>query len=86
MINCCDTTWIAERIAAKKALIVKYETALDELAGGAQSYQLDTGQSRQLVTKADLGSMRLYIKQLESDISTLEARLGCGRTYVRPAW
>lgn len=86
MIDCCDTTWIEERIAAKKALVVKYETALDALSAGAQSYSLDTGQTRQVVTKANLSEMRNLIRMLENDISTLQARLGCGRAQGRPAW
>lgn len=89
MTDCYDpTAWIRERIAAKKALLIAYETAMTALAGGAQSYQLNTGQTQQLVTKANLGSMRLVVQGLESDIATLEARLGCtgAQIYVRPGW
>ena len=88
MNDCCDDSdWLKERLAAKKALIMAYETAMTALAGGAQSYSLDTGQTRQVVTKANLTEMRNAIAQLESDISTLQQRLyGCGRLYVRPGW
>lgn len=88
MNDCCDDSeWLKARIAAKKAAIVAYETAMTALAGGAQSYSLDTGQTRQVVTKANLTEMRNAIAQLESDISTLQQRLyGCGRLYVRPSW
>lgn len=88
MTDCCDdAAWIEARIAAKKAAIVAYETALTTLAGGAQSYSLDTGQTRQVVTKANLTEIRNVIAQLESDIATLQMRLyGCGRFYVRPGW
>lgn len=86
MIDCCDTTWIEERIAAKKALVVKYEAAIDALSTGAQSYSLDTGQTRQVVTRAGLSEMRNLVRQLEADISSLQARLGCGRVQMRPAW
>ncbi len=89
MSECCDdddAQWLRDRIAAKKALVIAYETAMTALAGGAQSYQLNTGQTQQLVTKANLGSMRLVVNGLESDIATLQARL-CGRAVqVRPAW
>lgn len=88
MTECCDddSQWIRERIAAKKALVIAYETAMTALSTGAQSYQLNTGQTQQLVTKANLGSMRLVVNNLESDIATLQARL-CGATvYVRPGW
>ena len=88
MNDCCDDTafWEA-RLTAKKAAIVAYEAAITAVAGGAQSYSLDTGQTRQVVTKANITEMRNMVAQLESDISTLQQRLyGCGRTYVRPGW
>lgn len=88
MTDCCDDrVWLEERIAAKKAAILAYETAITALASGAQNYSLDTGQTRQVVSKANLTEMRNAIGQLESDIATLQMRLyGCGRFYVRPAW
>lgn len=87
MSDCDDREWLEQRIAAKKAAIVAFETAMSTLAGGAQSYSLDTGQTRQVVTKANLTEMRNAIAQLESDISTLQMRLnGCARFYVRPGW
>jgi hypothetical protein len=88
MNDCCDDSeWLKERIAAKKAQIVAFDAALTALAGGAQSYSLDTGQTRQVVTKANLTELRNVIAQLESDISTLNMRLyGCGRFNVRPGW
>lgn len=88
MTDCCDdAAWLEERIAAKKALIIAFETAITTVAGGAQSYSLDTGQTRQVVTKANLTEVRNLIGQLESDIATLQMRLyGCGRFVVRPGW
>jgi hypothetical protein len=86
-LDCCDDTkWIVERIAAKKALVIQYEAAIAALSTGAQSYQLNTGQTQQLVTRANLGSMRIALRGFESDISTLQARLGCARFQVRPGW
>jgi hypothetical protein len=84
---CCDDPeWILARIEKTKALIVKYEEAVDALSTGAQSYQLDTGQSRQLVQKAQLGDLQRTLSRLESRLGTYEARLGCGRAYGRPGW
>jgi hypothetical protein len=85
--DCCDDRqWILDRIEATKALIIKYEDAVDSLSTGAQSYQIDTGQTRQFVTKAQLGSIQLTISRLESRLSTYQMRLGCARLYVRPGW
>jgi hypothetical protein len=81
-----DLAWTNERIAATKALIVVYEAAVDALASGAQSYQLDTGQTRQLVSKAQLGSLQLTLSRLESRLSTYQQRLGKARFYLRPGW
>lgn len=88
MTDCCDESeWLDARIAAKKAAILAYETALLALAGGAQSYSLDTGQTRQVVSKANLTEMRNVLAQLESDLATLQMRrFGCGRFVVRPGW
>jgi hypothetical protein len=88
MTDCCDdTTWLEERIAAKKARIVKLEAAIDAVADGAQSYSIDTGQTRQVVTRANLSEIRNMITRLESEISTLQQRLyGCGRFQARPGW
>lgn len=88
MNDCCDdSAFLTERIAKKKEQLLKFDDAITALAGGAQSYSLDTGQTRQVVTKANLTEMRNAIAQLESDISTLQQRLyGCGRMYVRPGW
>lgn len=88
MSDCCDDrAFWEERIAKKKEAIIAYETAITAVAGGAQSYSLDTGQTRQVVTKANITEIRNVIAQLESDIATLQMRLyGCARFVVRPAW
>lgn len=89
MTDCCDDdrAWLEQRIAAKKAAILAFEAALMAIAGGAQTYSIDTGQTRQTVTKANVSEMRIMISKLESDISTLQQRLnGCGRFQVRPGW
>jgi hypothetical protein len=81
-----DRQWLEERVTKTKALIVAYEDAMIALAGGAQSYTLDTGQTRQTVTKADVGSMRLMLDALESRLAWLEMRL-CGASIrVTPGW
>jgi hypothetical protein len=85
---CCDENDIwRERLAAKKALLLACDVAITAVLAGAQSYQLNTGQSQQLVTKANVGSVRLLMKQLETEISTLQLRLnGCASFNMRPGW
>lgn len=82
-----DAAFIQERIDATKAQIIAYEDAAVALASGAQSYTLDTGQTRQTVTKLDLTSLQRTIDSLYNRCATLEARLnGSGTITARPAW
>lgn len=82
-----DADFIQSRIDATKAQIVAYEDAATALAGGVQSYTLDTGQSRQTVTKLDLSAIQRAIDSLYNRCATLEARLnGSGTVTVSPAW
>jgi hypothetical protein len=81
-----DAFWLA-RIEAIKLQIVAYEAAMLSLGTGAvQSYQLDTGQTRQLVTKANLASMKLTVESLYNQLSTLEARVCGAGVYARPGF
>lgn len=85
--TCTDRTWLEARLEKTKTLIVAYEDAITSLATGAvQSYQLDTGQTRQLVTKVHLGALQRTLDSLENRYSTLQLRLGCGRSHARPAF
>ena len=80
----------AEEVAAKitrmKATIVLYEDAIDALAGGAQMYSLDTGQTRQTVTRLNLSSLRDTLSALENSLATFVARHYSGSVYARPAF
>lgn len=79
---------IQARITATKAQIDAYEAAALALAtGGVQSYTLDTGQTRQTVTRLDLDAIQKTLDMLYNRCVTLEARLNGGNTSItRPAW
>ena len=81
-------TFLQERIAATKALIVVYEGALTAIVtNGVQRYTLDTGQSRQDVTKIDVPKLNAQLDGLYNRLATQQARLnGSGVTIVRPAF
>lgn len=81
-----NETWLSERLERTKALIVAYEDALEAISSGAQNYTLDTGQTRQVVTKAQLGSIQLTLQRLETRLATLQQRLCGAPQYVRPGW
>jgi hypothetical protein len=80
--------WLDARIAKTKTLIEKYEDAIDALSapGGAESYSLDTGQTRQSVTRANLGSLQATLDSLENRLSTLYARRNGASVNVIPGW
>lgn len=81
-----DCQFLQDRIAATKALILVYEEAFSALAhGGISSYIIDTGQTKQTVTKANIATFSNTLDSLYNRLATMEARAGCGgSTYVRP--
>ena len=88
-MTCCDdeTTWLQARVTNTKLLIEAYETAILQLSTGAvQSYSLDTGQTRQTVTKQQLSQLQNTLEGLYNLYSTLNARLCGAGTVVRPVY
>ena len=82
-----DTAFINDRITATKAAIIAYEDALTALGtSNIQSYELDTGQDRQRVTRADIKDLNATVDSLYNRLATLEARLNGGSVSVSPAW
>lgn len=79
-----DNEWLDKRIARIEALIEKHEDAIEAVAGGAQSYSLDTGQTRQTVTKANLAELRIALKELENRRSELRTRRYGASFIARP--
>lgn len=77
----CDEFW-QERLTKLKATIVLYEDAIDALiTGGVNSYTLDTGQSRQTVTKWDIEKLQTTLDSLLNRYSTLEARCSGSNSF-----
>lgn len=83
-----DQAFIQDRITATKAQIVAYEDAALGLAeGNIQTYTLDTGQTRQVITRMNLTELNKVIDALYNRCATLQARLsGSGVLNVVPAW
>jgi uncharacterized protein (DUF342 family) len=82
--------WIEARITATQTAIVAYEAAILALSTGAQTYSLDTGQTRQSVTRAQLGSLTKTLSMLEERLEHLEQELVAAQgtsigVYARPA-
>lgn len=70
--------------------LYKLNQAINEIkTTGVASYQLDSGQSRQRVTRFDLPLLYEQIPGLMDEIRRLEIYLGEGKLavkQVRPAW
>ncbi len=83
-----DAAYLQQRIDSAKAQLEATEDAVLALTvGGVASYQLDTGQSNQVVTKLNLTGLQNAISSLLNRIATLEARRnGSGTLTVRPSW
>jgi hypothetical protein len=83
-----NSDFLQARITATETLIVAYEDAVAALVtAGVQSYTIDTGQTRNTVTKIDVPALQRQIDSLYNRLATLTARLnGSGTTTARPAW
>ena len=84
-----STAFLKERITQTKLIIVAYEDAILALtgAGAIESYTLDTGQSRQTVTRSNLKELSTTLDSLYNRLSVMQTRLtGSGVLIGRPAW
>ena len=83
-----DNAFLQARIDAVKLRIVVYEDAITALVtGGVQQYTLDTGQTRQTVTKLDIDNLQKALDSMMNQLATWQARLnGSGVIHVRPGY
>lgn len=79
-----DATFLQARLTAVEAQIVAYEGAVLALGNGVQSYELNTGQTTQRVTKVDLVRLSNLLDALMNRRQTLRALLNGGSTHVTP--
>lgn len=80
--------FLEERIKRVKAQIESTEDAIDKLTSGAvQSYSIDTGQTRQSVTKIDLDMLHRRLDSLMNRYFMLKARCDGGSSFnAGSAW
>lgn len=82
----CDDQFLIDELARIEAEIVAYHNAYTALmAGGVQSYTLDTSQTRQTVSKYEIASLKNTYNALMSIRDDLCARIYGASSYVRPA-
>jgi len=82
-----DAEFLQEMIDATKAQIRALNTAILALSSGTQeSYTLDTGQTRQTVTKKNLGGLQKDLDALMNRLATMCARQSGSGVTMRPGW
>jgi uncharacterized iron-regulated protein len=82
-----DTAWLQARITATQTQIEAYEAAILAVSSGTvQSWSLDTGQTKETVTKKNIAAYEATLERLYNRLAVLEARLNGAGTQVRPAW
>lgn len=78
-----DDQFLLDQITEVEALITKTNTAIGELlTGNHESYELDTGQSRQGVVRLDLAKLKNFLNYLMSERASLRAACGLDRSVV----
>ena len=79
--------WWQERLTKAMTRVEELETAISSLLDGSiQSYQLDTGQTRTLVTKQQMSPMILALERAYNDVAVIDARLNGSATRVVPGY
>jgi len=80
-----DTDFLETRIAAVKARIILWETAITQVSTNAvQSFTIDTGQTRKVVTMANITEAQNAMNAEYSLLYALEARCYGGSVTARP--
>jgi hypothetical protein len=83
-----DCAWLQARLTKTEAMIEQTEDKILSLSApsGAQSYELDDGQTRVRRTQLELDQLRLSLRELYSLRESLKAQLGCGVTHGVPGF
>lgn len=84
-----DPAFEAAQLERVKAQITAYNDALDALAllNGVQSYSMDTGQTKQAVTRADIPMLTRAVERLEKRYSVWCMRVNGGSAPTAvPGW
>ncbi len=81
-------TFLQDQITVIETAITAYTNALVALGDGILSYTLDTGQTRQTVTKADIGTINKTLDSLYNRRDIFMQRTGatCSTIRVRPSF
>jgi hypothetical protein len=71
------TEYYNNELCNLQKLVYQYEVALSALLTGThQSYEIDTGQSRQRVTRLDIDDLQKTLQNMRTRLAELELFLG----------
>lgn len=56
------------------------------ITGQHHKYELDTGQSREVLQRLNLKDLRWLINQLTQELNALENSIGTSATIMEPSW
>jgi len=80
------TEEIQTELACARELLAAVQDAIKSVLCGGQSYSLDSGQTRQSVTRSTLGELRKMRRELKDEIDALETQLSGAGFYGRTAF
>ena len=79
--------WYEKRLEKAMAHVEELEAAISALVDGSiQTYQLDTGNTRTLVSKQQMSPMYKALKDAESRVASLEAKVCGASSRIVPDW
>ena len=80
-----DTYLAAKKIQVEQVIDALFDTILQLSSGAVQSYTLDTGQGKQIVTREDLSNLNNQLNSYLNMRDVLCARTEGGGTFnIRP--
>lgn len=83
----CYNEYLKKKIISIQEALDKYTALQIDMANGAQSYSLDTGQSKQSVSNIDAKDLNEIILSLENQLQMTCVKLyGGGGTQMVPSW
>jgi len=87
ILNFMADQFLLDQITAIEAQITALNAALLFLSTNPhKSYTLDTGQTRQEVSRDNIKSLQNTVDQLLDSRATLQARCNGASQQIRPAW
>ena len=73
-----DVAFLTERLIVARTQLTAVDIAITKVIAGGTSYSLDSGQTRQMVTRSSLKDLTALQEKLVSDVQKLVEQLNGG--------